>query len=489
VSGLRSRVLTGLAWKAGSQSVLQVCRFVVALVLARLLLPHDFGLAAMVVVFSGIVVLITDSALGVALIQRRDLSEEERSSVFWVGAGLGLVCTLAGIGASGPLASFYGEPKVRALFVVLSISFFVGSLGTAQSALLARDMNFRLLELRQIAATIAGAIIGVSLALGGFGAWAIVGQQVATVAASTVLLWVFSPWRPSLRFSLAALKGLSSFTGNVFAQNVVYFAGRNLDKVMIGRFIGAQGLGVYALAYNVMLAPFNQIAAPLQQVLFPAFAQIQDQREKLTEMWIRVARLVGALAIPSLVGLVVVAPDFVDAVLGRKWHQSSLVLRILAVVGLVQALQTLNGEILLALGRARTFLRFTLVWFAANTIAFVAGLHWGIVGVAVCYALASLVVEPLNAYITADALGVSVWRFVRAFNGVGQAAAIMGVIVLVARQDLIQHGFPPAQRLLACVLLGIVAFAAACAWRAPEVVDEIRGLRRRREAQPLAAAA
>ena len=473
---LRSKVLGGLAWKAGSQMVLQVTRFAVALVLARLLTPGDFGLAAMVIVFAGVVVLITDSALGVALVQRRALSEVQRSTAFWLGAGIGALCTVGGIAFSGTLAGFYGQPEVRPLFVALSLGFFVGSLGTVQSALLTREMNFRVLELRLMGATLVGAATALSLAAAGFGAWAIVGQQLATVTASTVLLWMLAPWRPKLRFSLGELRGLGSFTGNVFGQNFIYYVGRSLPNVLIGRAVGASPLGVYSLANNVMLAPFNQIAAPLQQVLFPAFAQLQDDRERLAEIWIRVARLVGAIATPALVGIVVVAPDFVDSVLGHKWHAAARILRILALVGLLQALQTLNGEVLLALGKARALLNFTAIWFGANTAAVVVGLHWGIVGVACGCAAAAIVVEPLNAYITARALEMSVWPFVRAFAGIAEAAVVMGVVVFGIRALLVSQGMPALARLVLCVAVGVGVYVPVCAWRAREVATEVRGL-------------
>ena len=167
--GIGARIMSGLAWKAGSQITLQISRMVVALILARLLAPHDWGLAAMVLVFSGFVVVFTDSALGTALIQRKELLEEDRSTVFWMSAGIGVVLAVTGISLAGPLAHFYGEAAIRPLFAVLSIGFFVSALGTTQSALLVRDMQFRRLELRQIAATIVGAATGITVAFGGFG--------------------------------------------------------------------------------------------------------------------------------------------------------------------------------------------------------------------------------------------------------------------------------------------------------------------------------
>jgi len=481
-SGMLSRVLGGLAWKASSKLVLQLSRFAVAIVLARLLTPHDFGLAGMVLILSGLVVVVGDSALGTALIQRRQLSEDDRSTVFWASLGLGLAFTIGGVALSGPVASFYDEPKVQPLFAVLSLGFFITSVGAAQRALLVREMNFRALELRQVGGTFVGAAIGIAVALNGGGAWALVLQELAVASVSTVLLWRFSPWRPSLRFSRKSLHNIGSFTSNVFGQNLLYYGGRNADNLLVGRYLGASALGVYALAYNVMLSPFHHIGGLVQQVMFPAFSRMQDDRERLGQMWIRASRMVGALTIPALLGLIVVAPDFVPVVLGEKWDPAIRVLQILAAVGLIQSLQTLNGDVLLALGRARTIFRYTVVWFAAGVASFVIGLQWGIVGVAAAYAIASLFVEPFNAYLTARAVGLSMWTFVRGFAGVAQAATVMFVAVVAVRVTLLHAGVGTGIRLVLVILTGFIVYVPMCAWRARDVADELRYVRARTRA-------
>jgi O-antigen/teichoic acid export membrane protein len=472
--GIGSRIRSGLAWKAASQITVQISRIVVALLLARLLAPHDWGVAAMVLVFSGFVVVFTDNALKTALIQRRDLLEEDRSTVFWSSAGVGLLLALGGIAISGPLASFYGEPTVQPLFIALSIGFFVTSLGTTQSALLARDMEFRRLELRQITATLIGAVAGVSIALADFGAWAIVGQQLAETATSTVLLWFVTPWRPSLTFSPASLRRLGGFAGYVFGENVLYQAGRNLSSVAIGRLLGAAALGTYTLATNVILMPFARIAGPLQQVFFPAFSLMRDDRERMADVWIRASRLVALISMPALVGLTIVAPDFVDVVLGPRWSNATIVIQTLAIVGLLQAIQTLNGEVLLALNRAKVFFWFTMLWFAGSLAAVLIGQHWGINGVAVASTIAALAIEPVRAIITTRALGIPLSRFVRSFGGVAQATGLMALAVLAARAALTASDVPVAGRLVLMILVGAAVYVAGCLWRAPEVMDEIR---------------
>jgi O-antigen/teichoic acid export membrane protein len=489
--GIASRILSGVAWKAGSQVTLQVTRMVVALVLARLLAPHDWGLAAMVMVFAGFVVVFTDNALGTALIQRDELVEEDKSTVFWISAAIGLALALTGVAVSGPVAGFYREPDVKPLLVAVSIGFLVSSLGTTQMALMVRRMEFRKLELRAIAATLVGAVAGVTVAVMGLGPWAIVSQQLGEVVTSTALLWTVSPWRPSFTFSIASLRKLGGFAGNVFGENLLYQVGRNLNNLLIGRVLGPAAVGAYVLATNVILVPFSRIAAPLQQVFFPAFSRMGDDRPRMSDVWLRATRLVALISVPSLVGLAVVAPDFVHVVLGPRWSKATPVIQILAAVGIVQSLQTLTGEVLLALNRSGLLLRFTILWFAAMLGAVVIGLHWGILGVATSYMIATLLIEPVRTYLTTSALGIPITKVGQALSGVVQAAGLMAAALLLARAAFVAAGLPPAARLVLLVAVGACVYAGACIWRAPDVTAEIRGAlgrRRRRVAPPLGAA-
>jgi O-antigen/teichoic acid export membrane protein len=484
--GIRSRVLRGLGWKVGSQIVLQLSRVVVGVILARLLTPSDYGVASMVLVFSGLVLIFSDLGLGTALIQRRELTELDRSTVFWTSLGAGLLFTILGILAAGPIAAFYGQPEVQPLFMVLSLGFGVTSLATIQSALLTREMNFRALEIRKMAGAVVGAVVGITLAAKGFGPWAIVAQQTAVIFTSTVLLWAFMPWRPRFTFSRASLMDLGGFGARVFGTRTLFFLNRNVDNLLIGRFIGAAALGAYSVSYNVMLVPFDQIAGPIQDVLFPAFSRMQDDAKRIGAAWLRVNRLVGAISIPSLLGLMVVAPDFVHVVLGGRWAAATPVLQILAWVGLLQSLQRLNSSILQARDRTGQLLRYSVVVLAASLVAFAVGLHWGIVGVALGYAISSTLVEPYYTWITGRAVGVSLGTFVRSLAGITQASLIMVAAVLGVRMVLTGAGLAAGPRLVICILVGCVVYVPLCIWREPAVVDEIRQLVRRPRGRPAA---
>ena len=470
----------GVAWKGASQIFLQISRILVMVVLARLLSPHDFGLAAMVLVFGTLALIFSDLALGAALVQRRELSEQERSTVFWLSVGAGGFFTVAGVAASGWIAAFYGEPEVEPLFAVLALTFVVTALGTTQKALLTRELDFRALELRLILSTMLGAAVAIVLAARGFGAWALVVQQVVIAVTSTVLLWVASPWRPRATFSMAAVRRLGGFSANVFGTRLLFYTSKNADNILIGRFLGAASLGAYSIAYNLMLAPIERIAGPIQDVLFPALSRMQDDVRAMAELWLRANRMIAAFSVPALLGFALVAPEFVAVVLGTKWNAAVPVIQILACVGVLQSVQRLNSSVLQARDETGLLFRFSVVAACANVLAFAVGLRWGIVGVAACYAVSNVVLQPLYMYLTARTVAVTLLSSIRNVAGVAQASVLMASVVLSTRLALDDAGLPPSVRLAILVVVGAAAYILGCAWRAPDVVADLKTFRRGR---------
>jgi O-antigen/teichoic acid export membrane protein len=475
---LRGRVLRGVAWKGASRLLLELSKLAVAVVLARLLAPKDYGVAGMVLVFAGIVPIFSGLALGSALVQRRELTDADRSTAFWTGIGLGVLFGGAFVGLAGPVARFYGQPEVRPLFMALSVSFVLTALGMTHGQLLVRDLDYRRLELRTMAGTLCGAVVGISAAALGYGPWAIVVQQLAATGAASLMLWLMSPWRPGLTYSLASLKNLARFGGNVSGTMVLSELNTNTDNLLVGRFLGASALGTYAVAYNVMLVPFSRFTSPLQEVLYAAFSRVQEDTERVLSVWLRVNRLLAAAAMPALAGLVVTAPDLVHVVLGDRWRGAVPVVRVLAWVGLLQAVQGLNASVLQARDRTGWQFRFALGSFAVNLGAFVLGLRWGIVGVAVCFAVSSTLVQPVYALLAARSVDSSLGVFVRNLAGVAQATALMLAAAFAVQEAL--GGLPAASRLALVALAGTAVYVPCLAWREPRILDELRDLVRRR---------
>ncbi len=477
---MRSRVLSGLAWTGFSQVGMQVTRIAVALLVARLLTPSEYGLAAMALVFSSLVLIFSDLALGAALVQRKTITDMDRNSAFWVSVTSGLLFTVLGVALSGPVARLYGQPDAQPLLAALSCTFLISALAATQQSLMLRDMDFRRLEMLPVAGALIGGAVGVVAAALGAGAWAIITQQIVAITITTILMWVRSDWRPGLQVSRASLRDLWGFSAPLLGQRLLYYVQQNGDRFLIGRFVGTAALGVYAIAYNTILVPAARLGGPLQRVFAPTFSRMQDEPERIAVAWARIMRFVAAVSVPALLGLAVVAPDFVHVVLGDRWREAAPIITILAWVGILQALQSLNVDILMARDRTPTIFRFSLLFTATHVVAFIIGVQWGVIGVAAAYAISSTLVEPALTVVAARALNVSPWMFFRAVSGVFQAGFAMAATVLLTRILLENAGIGVAARLLACIVVGILTFVPLLAWRAPQVTDDVRDLLRRR---------
>lgn len=486
---LRGRVLRGLGWKVATQVVLQGSRAIVSVALARLLLPEEFGLAMMAVVVSTLALIFSDMALGAALIQRKELTQGDRSTVFWLSVIVGSVFTAACALLAGPLAALYDEPRVESLFVLISPVFVLTALGSTHTTLLTREMDFKSLEIRMMLGTLAGAAVGVTAAAMGVGSEAIIIQYLITAATSTVLVWVTLRWRPSLIFSTATLRSLGGYSARVFGSRVLFYVSRNADSLLIGRFLGPAALGAYTVAYNVMLVPFSKLAGPIQEVMFPAMARIQDDRRRIGSIWLRVNHIVAAFALPGMLGLIVIAPEFVSVVLGDRWQAAVTPIQILAWVGVLQSLVRLNGSVQQACDRTDVMFRWSLLIASANLVAFAVGVSWGIVGVAVAYALTNTLLQPVNVWLTGRIVGISLATFCRNLAGTVRATAVMLAAIVPLRQLLVAEDVADSLRLAAVAVVGGAVYALAAALLDRPLLDELRSLRRGRAPRAVASPA
>jgi PST family polysaccharide transporter len=481
----RAPVLRGLAWKTATRVLFEVTKLVVAVVVARLLTPHEYGLAGMVLVLLAFQPALSGTAFASALVQKREVTEADRSTVFWTSSATGLFFTLLGLALAGPVADFYGDPDVAPLFAAMSLCFFISALGITHTQLMVRDMNFRALEIRSMVGVVFGAAVAIWAAIAGYGAWALVLQPVAGFTISTVLLWTMSDWHPRFAFSRGSLRQVRRFGGNLSVTLFLMQLNQNTNNVLVGRFLGAAALGTYTLAYNIILLPFNRLTSPLHEVLYPVFSRLQSDRERLASMWLRAVRVLAAACVPAMLALIVLAPDVVPFVFGGQWDEAVPVVQILAWVGILLALEGLNSLVLMAGARTDILVRFAIANFAAALISFAVGLSAGVVGIAACYAVVLTVMQLVYLKLTAREAGTGVRAYAGAVAGVFQASLLATAAVAAVRELLAAAEAPPALLIAGATLAGIAVYLPAVAWRSRPVVDELRALiRRRRPAAP-----
>lgn len=474
---LRSRFIRGLGWKAFSQVSVQAMAVVTTIFIARLLTPTEVGLMAMVMVFATLAINLSDVALGAALVQRETLTEEDRSTAFWLNNAVGVLLTVAAFFLAGPIANLFGEPQVELLLQVTSITFILTTLGATQNSLLIREMRFRSLEVRAVIASAIAGTVAIVAAFLGAGTWAIVAQSITITAVSTALVWRASWWRPRFLVSRESLRQLTGFSSWIVGARLLAYLNSNADNYLVGRYVGSAALGAYSIAYNVMLVPITRLAGPVQEVFYPALSKIREPL-RVGEAWLRATKMVALITVPAFAGMAVVAEDFVAVVLGDQWDDAVPVLQILCWVGFVTAVQWQIAVVLQALDRNAWGFRFTLVATAVTITAYAIGVQWGIIGVAVASAIASTVLAPYYLSLPLRATGVRPLAFLGAISGVLEASVVMGVTLLALR-ELALESLSPAPRLAILVAVGIAVYVPLASWRVPEAVEEVRALRRR----------
>jgi len=384
---LRSKTLKGISWSGTAQVCKQMSQFVVTVILARLLSPGDFGLIGMAAVFTNFVYSLSELGFGSALIQKQDAKAEHFNSAFWLNIVLGLALMSLLMAAAPMIASFYNMAELKLIVMALSLNFIIASLATIQTSILTKAMEFKKLAIVEFSSILISGIAAVYFAITGHGVWSLVYQQIIFTSVSTILLWLNSDWRPQWMFSIQAIKDMFNFSAQLTGTSIVYYFSRNLDYLLIGKFLGAQALGYYALAYKLMMVPLHSISWVVNSVMFPAFSKIQNDLPKVREVYQKMVKSISLITFPLMFGVFAIADEFIRVFYGPQWEPVILLLKILCFCAMIQSVLTTVGNIFLSQGRADLQLKLSIISTMATLGAVVVGLQWGIIGVAVCYTL------------------------------------------------------------------------------------------------------
>ena len=389
-ANLKHQVFAGVMWSTVARVGQQVTQFALSVILARLLLPDDFGSIGMIVVFTSFIGMFADAGFGSAVIQHSHISDRHLQSVFWFNVASGLLLSAVMFASAPFLAGFYQEPVLLSLTRGLSPVFVVTSVGLVPAALMQRRLQFRTIAKINLVATLSSGVTAVAMVFLGAGVWSLAAQYLVNIVVIVVLSLALSGWRPRRRFSWACLKDLWGFTGNLLGFNFVNYWARNADNVLIGRFLGAAALGYYSRAYTLMLMPITQIISVVSGVMFAALSTIKEEQSRVRNIFLRALGVITLLVFPLMAGLFVVAQPFVLVVFGEKWSAMIPTLRILALVGAIQAVVNPTGWLYLSQGRTDRMLRWGVARTAVVVTAIVLGLILGsIEAVALCYAAAN----------------------------------------------------------------------------------------------------
>lgn len=422
------------------------------LVLVRLLAPDDFGLVGMAMFFIGIGQLVADFGIGSAIVQGRTVDRVVLSSCFWLNMAVALGLSAIVLACAPLIAMFYSRSDLAPIIALLSLNLLLSGLQVMPTALLYRDMRFAELAQAQVAGTAAGALVAIAMAWSGAGVWALAVQPLVGSASALALYWWRTRWRPTFEFDWPRVKPLARFSFALLGTNLVGYGNRNVDSLLIGRFLGAGPLGLYALAIQIMLYPLQQISSVIVRVLFPTLVHIRDELPRLRAAYLKAVHAIAIVTFPLMCGLFVLADDFVLVVFGARWLDMVPVLKLLSLVGLLQSVGTTVGTIYLTAGRADIALRVSVVATVVLTLAVAGGLPWGIRGVATGYAGANFALFYYTLAKAFPLVGLRVAEFHAVLVRPLCAAVVMAVLVWVALP--LTAAWPAAARLGAGIAAG-----------------------------------
>jgi PST family polysaccharide transporter len=369
------------------------------MVLARLLSPEDFGLQGMVVALTGILGLFSDVGLSAATVQRDVVTHEQISTLFWINVAVGAALALLAAAVAPALVILYKEPRLYWVTIISALAFLVNGFAVQHNALLQRAMRFVTMAKISLVSLGLSSAVGVGMAFFGCGYWSLVGMAVSGSLVSTLGAWLAVPWFPGWPSRNAGVRKMLHFGGTVTANSLVVYLAYNAEKVLLGRFWGAEALGLYGRAYQLVNLPVQQLNASLSSVAFPALSQIQHDGERLCRSFLRGYTVLLSLTVPVIITSAIFAEEIVRLLLGQKWMEAAPLLRLLMPMVLGFALMNPFGWFLMATGRARRSLNISFLIAPTVLLAVLAGVRHGSKGVAFAYSLAiMLVVIPVIAW-------------------------------------------------------------------------------------------
>jgi O-antigen/teichoic acid export membrane protein len=379
IVSLRRKAIRSVKWTTVSTVTTVGIGLLQTIALSRLLLPRDFGLMAMVGVVQGFLVVFADMGISNAIILRQDATHEQLSSLYWLNLVVGAVMC-GGVLLSTPLVvAFYHEPRVGPLMPWMALSFLIIPLGQQFQALAQRELQFDRLALIEISVALSTAAVAITCAWLGQGVFALIWGGLATVCVRSALLMQlgWKTWRPAFCLRFASLRGFLQFGFFQMGERAVLNFGSNVDYIMVGKFLGAGPLGVYRIAYELIVQPVYRLNPILTRVAWPVFAKKQDDNAVLRSAYLEMIRIIAFLLFPCLCGLAVVAPVFVPVVFGGKWNGAAPLIEILAAMALMRAMWNPSGSVLLAKGRADMGFYLNLLLAAVTTVSFWIAAPWG----------------------------------------------------------------------------------------------------------------
>lgn len=407
LENLKSKTVSGVLWSAVERFSSQGVQFVINIIMARLLLPVDYGMIGMLAVFLQISQAFIDGGFTNALIQRKDKTEVDFSTVFYFNIIIAFIFYVLIFYSAPLIADFYNMPDLTNVARVIALSLIISSLSAVHKTKLTINIDFKSQSKISLIAALISGVIGIWMAYGGFGVWALVIQILVNAVLQTILCYLFLRWFPLKVFSLKSFKALFSFGSKLLVSSLIHTVYYNLYSIVIGKRFSATDLGYYTRAEQFAIFPSSNVNSIISRVTFPILSSIQDDNERLASVYRKYIRLASFIIFPLMIGLAVLAKPLIILLLTEKWLGIVILLQILCLDWMLDHLSIINLNLLYVKGRSDWALRLEIrKKIIATTILFIS-IPFGIAGMCWGRVIYALIATYMNTRYTKSLIGLS----------------------------------------------------------------------------------
>jgi teichuronic acid exporter len=436
---LRKQATSGLVWTFAQQFGNQIIGFIVSLILARVLMPAEFGLIGMIAVLVGLGRVLVDSGLTQSLIRNEDCNEEDFSTVFYFNLIVSILIYVIVFFTAPLVADFYTQPILVSVIRIYCLTFIIDAFSSVQLARLTKRMDFKIQTLVALPATIIGGGVGIYMAYSNFGVFSLVWSQVIISIVSTIQIWIYSRWKPLWRFNLTKFKDHFNYGYKIAISGVLEVVFKNAYVLVIGKFFSVSQVGFYTRAETMKQLPVSNISNALKKVTFPLFSKIQNDDVRLKRVYKQLMQMVVFVLAPVLIFLAVLAEPTFRLLFTEKWLPAVPYFQILCITGILRPIHSYNLNVLQVKGRSDLYLKLKLLEKVFIIIGIIIGIQFGILGLLYAQVTVSLLTFFMNAYYTDKFINYSAWEQIVTIIPIIILAIISGATVFVVDNFIIEE--------------------------------------------------
>lgn len=428
-SDLKQTAAKGSGWSAIERLGSQGIQFLFGIILTRILLPEDYGMVGLVLIFIAVGQTLVDAGFSSALIWKKNTTQTDYSSVYYFNIGVSLIIYIFFFFLAPLVAKFYEKPELISLIRVICLNFIILSFGVIQQTILYKKFDIKTLAKVNFIGSLLGGILSLILALKGFGVWAIVVQILSKNIISTALLWIFNSWRPIWVFSMGSIKSLFNYGSKIMIAGLLYSIFQNLYFVIIGKIFPIVTLGYYTRAVQLSEFPVTTVSSIFQRITFPVFSILQDETERLKNAVRKSLRTIVFILYPVMFGLMASSDIFIELMFSAKWLPASIFFKLLCILGLLYPFLVINDEVLKAKGRSGLLLKLQIISKVIIVINFVITYRWGISAIIIGQIVSVFITFSINAWITGRLITYSQLQQLRDTFPYLLISLIMGILI------------------------------------------------------------